>query len=290
MDRAPPFPPSSTASPGMTQSARERTKASLLALGTALIAIMIVHIDTAASMVEIWNRSGTFAHGWVVAPISLWLVWRRRDALARTEFRPSYLGLTALALTGFSWMLAELASVTSVAQFSFVLMIPAAVITVLGWSAARILAFPLAFLLFAVPAGEFLIPTLMDWTATCTTAALRATGIPVYREGNHFMLPTGEWSVVEACSGSRYHAASLMSGTLYAYLTYRGLGRRLAFVGLAIVTPLVANWVRAYLIVMLGHLSGGQVATGVDHLIYGWIFFGIVIALMFWIGSFWRDE
>jgi len=27
----------------------------------------------------------------------------------------------------------------------------------------------------------------------------------------------------------------------------------------------------------------------VDHLIYGWVFFGIVIGLAFWIGSFWED-
>ena len=32
-----------------------------------------------------------------------------------------------------------------------------------------------------------------------------------------------------------------------------------------------------------------SLATGVDHFIYGWVFFGIVIMAMFWVGSFWRD-
>ena len=55
----------------------------------------------------------------------------------------------------------------------------------------------------------------------------------------------------------------------------------------ALVVPLVANWLRAYIIVMLGHLSGNKIATGVDHLIYGWVFFGIVIMVMFMIGARW---
>ena len=44
------------------------------------------------------------------------------------------------------------------------------------------------------------------------------------------------------------------------------------------------------MIVMTGHLSDMQLAVGVDHLIYGWIFFGFVMLLLFWIGSFWRED
>ena len=44
------------------------------------------------------------------------------------------------------------------------------------------------------------------------------------------------------------------------------------------------------MIVMLGHLSGNKLAAGVDHLIYGWFFFGIVIMAMFWIGARWRED
>jgi EpsI family protein len=88
----------------------------------------------------------------------------------------------------------------------------------------------------------------------------------------------------------RYLIASLVIGTLYAYLTYRSQARRLVFIGLSIVVPIVANWARAYMIVMIGHLSGNKLAVGVDHLIYGWLFFGIVILLMFWIGAHWRDD
>jgi EpsI family protein len=50
-----------------------------------------------------------------------------------------------------------------------------------------------------------------------------------------------------------------------------------------------ANWLRAYGIVLIGHLSGMALATGVDHLIYGWLFFGVVMLVLFWTGARWRD-
>jgi exosortase A len=251
--------------------------------------ILACYAKTAAGMVEIWTRSETFAHGYVVAPISLWLVWRIRGRLAGFVPRPTYWTLPLMALTGLAWLLGVLGTVNAVSQASLVALLLLAVVTVLGATMARQIAFPLAFLFFAVPFGEFMMPWLMERTADFTIVALRASGIPVYREGLHFVIPSGRWSVVEACSGIRYLLASLMVGTLFAYLNYRAAWRRIVFIGFAALVPIVANWLRAYLIVLLGHLSNNKLAVGVDHLIYGWLFFGAVMLLMFWIGSRWRE-
>ncbi len=62
------------------------------------------------------------------------------------------------------------------------------------------------------------------------------------------------------------------------------------FIAAAILVPIVANWLRAYMIVMLGHLSNNRLAVGVDHIIYGWVFFGLVMLLLFWVGSFWQED
>lgn len=260
-------------------------------IGAAVVlAIVSVYGDTARAMAGLWRSSETYSHGFVVVPIALWLVWRRRTELAHLPVRPYWPALLWVAAGGFAWLLGRLANANVVQHFALVSMVVAAVPAVFGIAMARALAFPLLFLLFAVPFGEALVPWLIDWTADFTVGALKLTGVPVYREGSHFVIPTGQWSVVEACSGLRYLIASLMAGTLYAYLTYRSARRRVAFVVAAAVVPIVANWLRAYLIVMLGHLSGNELAVGVDHLIYGWIFFGLVLALMFWIGSLFRDD
>jgi EpsI family protein len=119
---------------------------------------------------------------------------------------------------------------------------------------------------------------------------LQTTGIPVFREGMFFSIPSGDWSVVEGCSGLRYLIASVTLGVLYAYLTYRSWKRRLLFSIAAIVVPVFANSGRAYMIVMIAHLSDMKLALGVDHYIYGWAFFGLVMLLLFWIGGFWCED
>jgi exosortase A len=261
----------------------------LLALGLVLAILGILYADTVVAMVTIWKRSETFAHAFLVPPISVWLIWRRRHELALLTPRPQPLVLLAMSVFAVMWLLSDLVVVNAGAQFAWVAMLALAVPAVLGFQVAHAILFPLVFLFFAVPMGEFMLEPMMDWTADFTIAALQLSGVPVYREGLDFVIPTGRWSVVEACSGVRYLIASFMVGTLFAYLNYRSWKRRALFMAVSIAVPIVANWLRAYGIVMLGHLSGNTIAVGVDHLIYGWVFFGVVVLIMFVVGARWSE-
>lgn len=256
----------------------------------AMIGLIVLYRETVFGMVSIWWRSETFTHAFLVAPISLWLIWEKRRVLARYQPRPTLWLALPLAALAFIWLLGELAAVNAVTQLAWVLMLILSVPLIIGMPAARQITFPLLFLLFAVPLGEFVIPKFMEWTAAMTVLGLRASGVPVYQEGLQFVIPSGHWSVVQACSGVRYLIASFTVGTLFAYLNYRSTMRRVVFVIISLLVPIVANWMRAYIIVMLGHLSGNEMATGADHLIYGWIFFGVVILIMFAIGMRWRED
>ncbi|MEO5933075.1 MAG: exosortase A [Duganella sp.] len=251
---------------------------------------LVAYWSTAVSIAEIWARSETFAHGYLIVPISLWLAWQRRERLRTLTPAPYWPALLPLAGCGMLWLLADLGEVQVARQYAFVAMFPLTALAVLGPRMARVLAFSLLFLLLAVPVGDSLIEPLMTITANFTVAALRLTGIPVLHEGNNFRLPSGSWSVVEACSGLRYLIASVTAGVLYAYMTYTRWWKRLLFVVVAALLPILANGLRAYMIVMLGHMSDMTVAVGVDHLLYGWLFFGIVIFALFLIGARWRDR
>lgn len=261
----------------------------LAVLGLVLLVLLWQYRVTFTTMVGIWERSGTFAHAFLVPPISLWLVWRQREVLARLNPRPLPWMLLPVALCGLGWLVGEIAGVNAITQLAATALLVLAVPAVLGWAVTRALIFPLCFLFFMVPIGEFVMPTMMDWTADVTVFALRAIGIPVYREGLQFVIPSGSWSVVEACSGVRYLIASFMVGTLFAYLNYNSTKRRVAFVLFSLAVPVVANWGRAVMIVLLGHYSGNKLAVGVDHLIYGWVFFGVVIGIMFVVGARWAE-
>lgn len=259
-----------------------------LVLGVTL-AFLMLFAPTYLSMARTWERSETFAHGWLIVPISLWVAWSERRFWLATEPRAEPVLLLPLGLTAFAWLAGEVTGTQIVQQFAAVAMLVLGAWSVIGHTAAWQLFFPLSFLFLAVPVGEGLIPPLMDFTANFSVACIRLTGVPVFQEGTFISLPSSEWSVVEGCSGLRYLIATITLGYLYAYLTYQSFSRRLLFVLAAIVVPVIANGLRAFLIMMIGHMSSMQLAGGVDHILYGWVFFGIVIFVMFSVGSIWRE-
>ncbi|MBU6272748.1 MAG: exosortase A [Betaproteobacteria bacterium] len=259
--------------------------AATLAFGAAVGASVLLFLPSWQSMARIWWDNETYTHGLLVPLACVWLVWRDRGRLAGLAPRPTALALPLLALCAAGWLVGELAGVNALQHFAVVGMVPALFLLCFGATITRRNAFALGFLFFAVPFGEFLMPWLMDRTADFTVTALQLSGVPVLREGRQFVLPSGNWSVVEACSGLRYLLAAIPLALFQTHLNRRSARVQALFTLGVVVLALVANWVRAYGIVMIGHLSDMSLAAGVDHLVYGWLFFGLVMGLAFWIES-----
>ena len=130
-----------------------RWRAPLASLVVLLGLIVLRYRDTFAGMVEIWDRSPTFTHAFVVPPLVLWLVWRKRFELEQLPTRPVSWLVLPMAGLALLWWLSQLVSVNAVAHLAVTAMLVLAVPLVMGWPLARALTFPLAFLFFAVPFG-----------------------------------------------------------------------------------------------------------------------------------------
>jgi exosortase A len=242
------------------------------------------------SIVQKWLDDSSFSHGLLIGPVTLWLVWRKRDVLADTAAAPSWWGVAVMLSCVAVWLIARGTGVLVVEQIAAVAMVPAAVLTVFGPRVAAVLAFPLAFLLFAVPFGRGIVPWLMQVTADIGTWALKLTGVPVYRSHMHISIPSGEFEVARACSGLNYFVTGLVLGVLYGYLTYSGWRKRLLCVLAFIVVPVLMNGVRVYVIVLISHLTEMRFGPGTEHIVFGRVFFLIIMFAMFWIGRRWRDD
>jgi len=225
----------------------------------------------------------------LLPPIVAWLIYKKRHSLIKLKITSSLLGFIALLSISFLWFLAKLSGINVAEQF-FVLVFPAFIVMSLwGLSGIKLLAFPLLFLLFAVPVGDFLIPYLQFVTADISVFMLELLNIPVYRDGMFIQIPNGNFLVAEACSGIRFLISTFTIGVLFAYLNIRSTGRRSLFIFLCLVVPIIGNGLRAFLMILIGHLSNMKAAVGFDHLVYGWLFFSVILVILFIIGHYIAD-
>lgn len=261
---------------------------SWLIAGFVVVAIIVVLRDSFSTMVKLWVEIEHFNHCFLIAPASVWLAWRQRHVLSSMTTSPSVAGLAAVALVAGFWALGSIANLAVVQDFAAVGLVPLSIWTVLGARFTRTILFPLGFLFFLVPFGEFLIPPLMNFTADMTVAAVRLSGVAVYRDGLYFAIPNGSFKIIEACSGIRMLMAGVAVGAFFAYLSFRSLRRRLLFMIGVVALTIVANWFRAYIVVMGAHFSGMDLV--VDHIWLGYVVFGLVIVIMLSIGSRFADE
>ena len=260
-----------------------------LSLVLVLAVVLAAYRVALEAMVHVWSTSATYAHGFLIAPIVVLLVHRLLPRLQATPQAIAPLALVPLAGAGTLWLLATLGSIDVLAQLATVAIAVAACGFLAGSAWLRVAWFPAAFLFLAVPLGDGLTPLLVERTADFVVAAVRITGVPVFREGTQFVIPGGTWSVVSGCSGIRYLMATLTVGALYAHLSYRALWKQGLFMLVALAVALVGNWLRAFGIVMVAYWSDMRLALGVDHYLYGWVFFGILLFVLMSVGSLFAD-
>ena len=245
---------------------------------TWLALIACFHADWSAMAGQWWNSS-TYTHILVVPAIVVWLVWTRAPQLGLLSPRPWWPGLLFFAAAALLWLLGQFAGFSTASQAGAVAMLIAAALALFGPKAGTGMAFPLAYMAFLVPFGDELVPALQLITAKLTIALVGISGVHAAIDGVFIETPVGLFEVAEACSGVKFLIAMVAFGVLVAGVCFRSWPRRIAFLALAVVLPILANGVRAWATIFVAQYVGAEKATGFDHLIYGWIFFAVVMTV-----------
>jgi exosortase A len=239
--------------------------------------------------IDVWSSSRTFGHAFFIFPILVYLFYRLRHQLVTLEPRPAPWALLLIAGAMVLWTVGELANLMVIKQFVFVIIWQSLFLLVFGWNATKSSIFPLAYLYLAIPFGISVIPALQHITAQIVVHLLRLSAVPVFLEGYFIEIPSGSFLVAEACSGVRYLMVCIALGILAAHLFFRSWPRRILFVALSVLVPVVANGVRAYGVVMIAHYGRHDVAINFDHVVYGFIFLSVVTMTLLGIGALLRD-
>ncbi len=278
------LPPSSSLR--LRQRVPAQWRAPLAQLGAAWVALFLLFLPDWRDMAAQWWDSSTYNHILLIPLILAWLASQRLDVAARIVPRGWWPGLVVMAGACLLWVLGDFAGLSIAKQLAVVVMLQAAALALLGPRVAAAMLFPLAYMLFLVPAGDELIPFLQTITAKLTMALLALTQIPAEIDGVFITTRFGYFEVAEACSGVKFLIAMVAYGTLVSNVCFKSWPRRAGFMVLSVVVPVLANGLRAWGTIAIAGISGIEFASSFDHVFYGWVFFALVMALVMAAG--WR--
>ncbi len=264
-----------------------RHAAILAAVAAALVALFRADVSALAT---IWWTSTTFGHCLFITPVLAWLVWQRRAGLAQVAPVGWAPGLALVAAGGAGWLVGDAGGVALARHLGIVMLLQGAVVTILGPNVARAVLFPLAYAFFLVPFGEGLEGPLQGVTVAMTMPLLHLSGVSAQVDGVLITIPNGYFEVAEACSGAKFVIAMVAYGALVANVCFVSWRRRAIFMVVAVVVPVVANGFRAFATIYAAYLTSVERATGMDHIVYGWVFFGLVMAATLALGWRWFDR
>lgn len=261
-----------------------------LSLGLGVTLLSVVFNNEILAAVKTWAASTAYNHCFLIIPIALYLLWDRRSDFVGIAPQPMPIMLLLGVPLALLWLVSERLGIMEGRQLVALSFIELLFLAVLGRHMWWGMAGPLLYLYFLVPFGEFLTPRLQDITTWFIRHGLETVGVPAFIDGYIIEIPQGTFLVAEACAGLRFLIASIAFGCLYALMMYRGPVRRALFIIASVIVPVIANGVRGFGIVYLGYLLDSAQAAAADHIIYGWVFFSLVIMLLIALGLPFRQD
>ena len=260
------------------------------ALAIGLLSFAIIFYPEIAAAVTVWMNSDAYSHCFLVLPVAIYLAWDRRDIVMATPLRPS-LGIAFLAIPAAAlWFVTDRLGIMEARQLMAMTLLQIMVASVMGPAMWRALAAPLLYLFFLVPFGEFLIAPLQSLAVRFTTIGLSLLGIPNFADGIVIEIPEGTFLVHQACSGLRFLIASAAFSVFFACLIYTSPLRRALFIAAAFAVAVIANDFRVLGIILIAHFIGNAQAIETGHVLWGWLFYVIVGAVLVLMGLAFRQE
>lgn len=254
-----------------------------------------------------WTENEDMGHGPLVLPAVLFLIYSERGKLLSLVPRPGWGGLYLLILGFFLFWAGNQADVTFVGLVSIMVVMAGTVWWMLGWEFLKALAFPLGFLIFAIPfpgLDMMVALPLRFIMSKLSVAVLNLIGIPTILSGTGILsapdpicnLVTGQRFAVDVatpCSGIHSLFALMMVGALYAHFTLESPWKRWALFLCTLPLAVLGNLARIMMLT-LGTLAFGSTFTlGKDplnapswfHLTAGYLVFVVALLGMIAIAS-----
>lgn len=259
------------------------------ALMIVLAILWLLFWPTTQSLVAEWQHveNKVYTHGWLVAGVAAWLLYRKRGQLAQLSIRYSTPAALLASLTSLLWLITDRAGILLASHVLWPVLMWLGVWAVLGRDFARYCTFPISFLFAAVPVWNHGIRILQWLTIKAEHVLLQLAGVPAFIEGSLVSIASGSFVIAEGCSGLHFFIVAVAIGALYGELNEGSAKFRLSALVLAAVLAIVTNWVRVFVVIYAGYLTDMQhYLVRVDHYYFGWGVFGVAMFAFFAIARF----
>jgi exosortase len=271
-----------TAKPVPSLVSIARRPALALPVVVAAAAFVLLFAKPAQLMVHDWWTNPEAGHGLLLAPLAIWLGWRRG---LRADRRPQVIwGVLGLAVAVLLRYLSGLAAEVFTMRVSMLMALAALVVFLWGWRQLLHWWLPVTLLFLSIPWPALITNTLalpLQFQASRMGAALlRSRDIPVLLSGNVINLPGHQLFVTEACSGLRSLTALLSLGLLVGGLWLRTPLARTLLLLLAIPVAIVINAIRVFFTGFLVFFVDPKLGEGFMHMTEGWLLFIVAFGLL----------
>ena len=195
-----------------------------------------------------WISNDNYAHGFFIFPVSIFLLWNRREAIRAAERRPEAWGLLLLLIGLAGAIGGYLLQIKYIGMWSLVPTLAGGIVALHGRQLWKVTQFSVWFLLFAAPIpNSFLGPLTgqIQWFSTLGAAGIMTTlGFPVIQHGNVLQVPGASLEVATACSGFHKLISLLAFAAIYGHLFLDTLPKRLLLLVLSVPIALLVNVLR----------------------------------------------
>jgi exosortase B len=250
-------------------------------------ACIAAYVPTVMGLIDGPWQTEQEGHGPLIIAASLWLVWQSREALRAVELSPApIVGWASLLLGLLLMFLARTQDVLTAEAASIIPVIVGCVLLSAGWPMLRIVAFPIGFLVFAVPMPDWIIDgatvPLKVFISDSVTRILYAAGFPIAQNGVMIMIGSYQLLVKDACSGMNSIFALSAIGVFYAYAFRWQEKVRSVLLLLAIIPiTIAANFIRVITLVLIAYYGGPDMLEGTVHDLTGIGLFVVAVILLF---------
>ena len=257
------------------------------AMTPVMVATLLVLLTTWHSWHELWWRwfspDDPFSHGWLIGSIAIILLASTTARMDFTDTKPAYIGILPLAGLAAGCHLFNLVSIASLQMALLPLLLLFAYWLVLGWNLTRKLLFPVLFLYFAVPVWAPVTMILQAITTHINGFLLGLGGISFAIDGNQITIPVGTFEVAGGCSGLKYFLTSSSLAALYSYLYLPRNRSRAILLLSAVLLAMLTNWIRVFVIVLVGYFTDMKHPLIKDHNNFGWLLYAASLVPFYFI-------